>query len=177
MEIFKVIKNFENYSVSNFGRVLNACKHELKPIPNEKGYFRVYLNNKTQKHKQFFIHRLVAQAFIPNPLNLPQINHKDNNQRNNCVENLEWCDNTYNQRYSNAKSVCQYSIDGIFLKRWDAITDASSQLKIPSTNISKCCKGIIKTINGFIFLYDNQSIKKRLLELKQRKHRSRYELQ
>ena len=173
---WKNIKGFEGYMVSDKGVVINPYGRALKQASNKKGYLGVWLTNGEIKHKFFRVHRLVAEAFIPNPLNLPQVNHKDQNPANNCVDNLEWCNNTYNQRYSNAVAICQYSIDGIPLKRWEAIADICRELGIPTTNVSKCCKGKIKTINGFIFLYDGDDIYKRLLELKKRKHRSKSEL-
>lgn len=177
MEIWKPIPEFESYKISTYGRVKNPYGKILAQGSNKKGYKHVYLNNETKKHKHSFVHRLVAFAFIPNPNNLPQINHKDKKCDNNHVENLEWCDNTYNQRYSNAKQIVQYDINGNLLKFWNAISDIQKELGIPSTNVSKCCKAKIKTINGFIFLYKGEDISKRLTELKTRKHRSKYELQ
>ena len=76
----------EHYLVSNFGRVKNKYWKILKPIKKENGYYRVYL-----KSKWYPIHRLVAEAFIPNPDNKPQVNHIDGNKKNNNVNNLEWC--------------------------------------------------------------------------------------
>lgn len=175
-EFYKHIKDFEGYSISTTGVVLNPYGKVLKQIPNHKGYLRVYLNNKEKKHKHFFVHRLVALAFIPNPNNYPQINHKDRNPSNNNVDNLEWCDNTYNQRYSNSMSVLQYDINGEFIKKWDSLSDVTRELGIPTTNLSKCCKSKIKTINGFVFLYEKDSISKRLYEIKRRKHKSKSEL-
>lgn len=175
-EIWKAIKGFETYKVSNLGRIMNPYGKIMKQGRDKKGYMNVYLNNAKIKHKFFRVHRLVAIAFIPNPDNLPQINHKDKITNNNHVDNLEWCNNTYNQRYSRAKQINQYDLSGNFLKQWDAIVDIQDELNIPTTNISKCCKGEIKTINGFIFLYKGYDIRKRLGEMEQRKHKSKAEI-
>lgn len=91
MEIWKVINGFPNYSVSNEGRVKNnKTGRILSPCPDSNGYLSVGLYREGH-HFTKRIHKLVAEAFIPNPLNLPEINHQDGN-KNNCREsNLEWC--------------------------------------------------------------------------------------
>ena len=111
-EVWKDIPNYEGlYQVSNLGRVKSfrkSTKHYwqdeyiLKPTTSENGYCNVTLYDKTVRHK-FLVHRLVADAFIPNPDNLPQINHKDENPLNNAVDNLEWCTAEYNNAYGTAK--------------------------------------------------------------------------
>ena len=105
-EIWKDIEGYEGfYKISSFGNVLslNYANHgypkKLVPKVNNHGRLWVELV-KCGKKKPFLIHRLVGMAFIPNPDNLPQINHKDENPKNNCVENLEWCDQRYNNLYS-----------------------------------------------------------------------------
>lgn len=104
IEIWKPIANFENYEISNYGRVkslnYNHANQEriLVPEVTKKGYLRICLSKNNIKYK-FRIHRLVAEAFIQNPDNLPQVNHKDEDKINNCVDNLEWCDNKYNNNY------------------------------------------------------------------------------
>lgn len=107
-EIWKDIKGYEGlYQISNLGRVKclpkiirNRKYKEIIKSPSlaGKGYYRLILCN-NGKNKAFYIHRLVAQAFIPNPNNLPQVNHKDENILNNCVDNLEWCNNKQNINY------------------------------------------------------------------------------
>lgn len=102
-EIWKTIEEYPNYSISSLGRVKrtkpNGCNIILRPIDDGKGYKRIHLF-KDGKSKLCLIHRLVAQAFIPNPNNLPYINHKDENSSNNRVDNLEWCTAQYNSEYS-----------------------------------------------------------------------------
>lgn len=181
-DLWRPIAGFESYKVSKDGEVINKYGKLLSQCPNRKGYMRVWLNTDEVKAKQFFVHRLVAEAFIPNLNRLPMINHKDENPANNQLSNLEWCDNTYNQRYSHARQVIQYDIYGNQIKCWDAISDISTELGFATTNISKCCKGEIKSSNGFIFLYKGDDINKRLLEISNRKHRNKterilYELQ
>ena len=102
-EVWKPIKGYEGlYEVSNKGRVKSFSRKEpfiLKYNVTEDGYYRVCLYKNT-KYKKHLVHRLVAQAFIENPMNLEMINHKDEDKTNNCVENLEWCTHSYNQKYS-----------------------------------------------------------------------------
>lgn len=98
---WRAIPGYEGlYEVSDFGSVrsLFRYKKQLKPSKQSNGYLSVDLF-KEKRRKHCLIHRLVAMAFIPNPENLPQINHKDENRTNNTVENLEWCSAKYNMNY------------------------------------------------------------------------------
>ena len=96
LELFKGIKGYENYQITSWGRVYNKSrKRFLVPEEHYKGYLRVDLL-KNGKRKHFKVHRLVADAFIPNPLNKPQVNHIDGNNQNNSVTNLEWVTNREN---------------------------------------------------------------------------------
>ena len=100
--MFEKVKNYENYSVNEMGIVINnktgKVLKQYKHVKRNSGYMSVFLYNKDGR-KMFFVHRLVALTFIPNPHNLPQVNHKDENTLNNRVENLEWCDAKYNTCY------------------------------------------------------------------------------
>lgn len=112
-EIWKDIIGYEGlYQVSSLGRVRSLDRYDsnnhflkgriLKLSANGKGYLKVALNS-NGKAKTYSVHRLVLQSFIPNPDNLPQVNHKDENKTNNNVDNLEWCDNSYNLNYGTRK--------------------------------------------------------------------------
>ena len=105
LEIWKDIEGYEGlYQVSNLGRVkslkVSKIKSERirKSYQQSSGYISIVLckNGKVTNHK---IHRLVANAFIDNPDNLPEVNHMDEDKTNNCVDNLEWCDSSYNKNY------------------------------------------------------------------------------
>lgn len=118
MEIWKDIKGYEGlYQVSNKGRVKSLNYRRigkegiLKGRPDKDGYLRIGLY-KNKKQKPFYIHRLVAIAFLPNPNNLPQVNHKDENKENNHVENLEWCTSEYNNNYGSRNERASVSMKG-----------------------------------------------------------------
>ena len=112
-EIWKDVKGFEGfYQVSNLGRVRSLdrivvsenrstqkIKGAIKKVKVGKNGYYMVMFYKDSKYKCAYVHRLVAQAFIPNPDNLPQVNHKDEIRTNNCVDNLEWCDSKYNNNY------------------------------------------------------------------------------
>lgn len=151
----KDIKNYEGlYAITEDGSVWSyKSKKFLKPKLNNSGYHFVdlYKNGKAKGH---LIHRLVAEAFIPNPKGLPQVNHKDEDKNNNCASNLEWCDAKYNMNYGTRtektyKPVYCVELDMVFKSQ----TEAAKELGLDQSSIAKCCKGKYKTTGGYHWKY------------------------
>ena len=107
------------------------------------------MKNGKRVHKR--IHRLVAEAFIPNPDSLPMVNHKDENKLNNIASNLEWCDNTYNTHYSRHQdlSVYCFDLDEYFI----SATEASVHTGVCRTSIVKACRGQLSQAGGKWWCY------------------------
>lgn len=104
--------------------------------------------------KVYSVHRLVAEAFIPNPDRLPEVNHKDENPLNNSVDNLEWCTRQYNIDYSKSKPVLQIK-DGKTIRKFKSIAEAGKQTGIGRRNINNVLCGWSKTAGGFVWKYCN----------------------
>jgi hypothetical protein len=162
-EIFCDIEGFENlYQISNLGRVYSLIRGKFLKTCKDKDNYRQITLHKDGKIKNYRIHRLVALAFIPNPLNLPEVNHRDENPSNNRVENLEWCDRKYNNNYGTrtekcSKPVLQFTREGKFIKEYPSLIEAERQTKIFNQNISSCCLGKRKSCGGFVWRYKNAS--------------------
>lgn len=163
-EVFKDIPNYEGlYQVSNKGNVKSIISNNkiLKPKITSKGYLSVKLYKGGQK-KDFLAHRLVAEAFIPNPQSLYTVNHKNEIKTDNRVENLEWMSIYDNNRYGThdermAKSLClpilQYDLNGNFIKEWDSIKSVEEEKGFRNSHISECCSGKQKTSYGYVWKY------------------------
>lgn len=154
-EIWRNCKGYEGkYQVSNFGRVWSVkSQNYLTPHTHTKGYLQVTMMAKNGKVKMEYVHRLVALAFIDNPNNLPQVNHKDENKTNNHVENLEWVTckeninhGTHNERRAEKRMVVIECID--LEKTFKSMTQASKETGIPLSSISKACSGLQETAGG-----------------------------
>lgn len=168
-ETWKIIENFTNYEISNLGRVRNTKTGKIRKLVKDKdGYFVVgiRLNGKIKMLK---LHRLVAQAFIPNPNNYLIVNHKDENKSNNNVENLEWCTIEYNNSYGTriersrisqlnnpdkSKLVYQYDLRGNFINEFPSTKEVFRSTGICRPNVVACCNGRLKSAGGFIWRYD-----------------------
>ena len=193
-EIWKDIKGYEGYyQVSNYGRVKSLDRYveyntgymyfkkgKIINLPKySNGYYFVCLS-KDNVQKQIMVHRLVAQAFIPNPHNYPCVNHKDENKQNNFVwvnedgtvdlekSNLEWCTHQYNDNYGSrpkrlseklinnnklSKRIQQYTLEGLFIKEYPSGMDIKRKLGFDSTCISRVCNGYREQAYGYIWKY------------------------
>lgn len=174
-EVWKDIEGYEGiYQVSNLGNVRSLEKKvynrtnkgkNLKMFDNGHGYLQVILQ-KNKNKKSFKVHRLVANAFLDNPNNLPQVNHKDCNRKNNNVDNLEFCSCDYNIKYASENSleyqkrrkiVKQFDLNGNFIKLWNSVSEASQVLNIARQNISACCLSKnYKSAGGYIWKYESE---------------------
>jgi len=161
------------YYVSNLGRVKNSYGKVLRPDTRPKtGYRYIILCNGTGTFHAN-IHRLVAQAFIPNPENLPIINHKNENPADNRAENLEWCTQSYNVRVSSKhqktyRAIIQKDLNGNFVARHKSIHEAARAMNRPdiATHICRCAQAYSgvekwkkhKSVHGYIWEYENITI-------------------
>ena len=178
-ETWKPIPGYEGYyDVSDKGRVRSLVRKSkygflakrksprLNNLDNPRGYYRTWLY-KDGEGKHWLVHRLVAMAFIPNPDNLPFINHKDENPSNNSVDNLEWCTTAYNNNYGTVKermskallnrpdlSTPIVRIDKQGCKtEYPSMQEASRINNTYQANIWKCCNGERMTCKGFRWQY------------------------
>lgn len=137
------------YAVSKSGKVWSYLTSKWMHPGAGKSRYRIVNLSKDGKSKSFYLHRLVAITWLPNPDNLPEVNHK-NEDRGNChVDNLEWCQHSYNIDYSKCKKVYCVELNRIF----NSIKEASRELNILQCNISAVLCGRGKTASGYHFTY------------------------
>ena len=145
------VKGYEGlYAVTSCGRVWSyRSKKFLKPKCDKDGYFQVNLS-KNGKAKRFLIHRLVASAYLPNPDNLPEVDHIDNDKTHNYLNNLQWITHKDNVRKSCNKPILQLTLDGEFVREWSSATDVGKEVR---GNIVNCLIGNQKTAYNYIWIY------------------------
>lgn len=175
-EIWKQID--DRYSVSNFGRIKSNYANKekiLKPYKNHRGYLMVDLRHPNTR-KTMQVHRLVAIAFIPNPNNLPEVNHKDEDKTNNHVDNLEWCTTEYNCNYGTRnvrkglncrKPICSVDENGNVVHYASRI-EASNTTGVNDTSISNALSDNApqnKTAGGMLWFYDDGNIDQMVKEM------------
>ena len=180
IEKWKNVWGYANYEVSTSGKVRNKGK-EVKQCKNNKGYCTVDLY-KDGERKRIFVHRLVAETFLPNPDNKPQVNHLNRNREDNRVENLEWVtpkenmnspltrkhckevmkgENTsmygkFGKEHHLSKTVIQFDLDGNMLNVWNALMDAEREVGARNGHISNCCRGKQQTSGGYKWQYQDE---------------------
>ena len=150
----------------------------LSPRLSHDGYEKVSLT-KDGKPKNYFVHRLVALAFIEQRNDDNEVNHIDGNKRNNCVDNLEWCSHRQNMQHCFehalrkqsgkpmlgktygksplSKQVYQYDKENNLIKIWSSVREAAEHYNISGGNISKCCNGHVSSCKGFIWRYQTNN--------------------
>lgn len=177
VEIWKAHPDIQGIEVSTLGRVRTLDRtvsngkgtylvkgRVLKPRDSGNGYLRAGIQI-DGKWTEKLVHRLVAQAFIPNPDNLPQINHKDCNPQNNNVKNLEWCDNSYNQKYKNKFGISNTETEGqpLFAVKLDTLEvlhfrsqgEAGRELGLKQGSVRSVIIGKQKQAGGYYFKEDD----------------------
>ena len=183
-EIWKPIKGYEGiYEVSSYGRVRSLERIDTRPNPrtgkamnfikkqrivtnkNHPQGYKTVLLYKGGSSEQFLLHRLVAQAFIPNPQNLPCVNHKDEDKTNNRADNLEWCSQQYNVNYgtgvsrmkskikARCKRICQYDNEGRLIATFATSIEAAEKTGICRSGIANALTGRHETSGGYRWKY------------------------
>ena len=148
-----ILRDYSNYyQVSSFGRIRSIRKGKkrlLSPYVNRKGYLVIGFSKPGEIGIKLAVHRLVAYLFIPNPYNLPQVNHINEDKTDNRVDNLEWCDNKYNCNYGSRSTrsasrhtipIVQLTIDGHYVRSWKSTYDIKRELGLNPSSINRCCK-------------------------------------
>ena len=155
MEKYIKIKRYnDRYSVSNYGNIISHIGKgkELKKQKHRDGYLFVTLCD-GNKCKSEFVHRLVAEHFLINKNNYPQVDHIDECKTNNYVKNLQWISSKENTRKSQSRKIYQKDLNNNILKIWDGFGHVQEYLGFNKGNIQKCCAGKKPTMYGFKWEY------------------------
>ena len=158
---------FKYYDITKEGVIINLkTNRKCKGTIGKSGYLK-WSTKRNNKNYDYYIHRLIAIKYIPNPNNYPVINHIDGNKLNISIDNLEWCTYSHNNKeavrlglvdnsnnHRPYKKVIQINKDTKeIIKIYNSITEASEELKINNSNITNCCRGKLKTCGGYIWKY------------------------
>lgn len=156
------IKDTDRYFVTSAGAVYNVRGRKLRPtLMRSSGYLHIKLLYTTGGYKDKLVHRLVAEAYLPNPDFLPEVNHKNGDKTDNRVENLEWVDRSENMRHayrnglhSHQKSVEAYTYDGRLVKTFKSVNEAAAYCGVNyNSGISHCLRGRARTAHGYVWKY------------------------
>ena len=179
VEIWKTIEDYPNYMISSMGRVKSlgnnkTRKEKIRKLQNSKdGYLQIELW-KNGNGKKYQVHRLVAEAFIDNPNNNPEIDHINTNKTDNRVCNLRWVTpkenmsnpltknkmrknshlkNKFGIEHPKSKPIIQFTLDGKLVRKWESAKEVKRDLGFDNSSITKCCIGKCKLAYGFIWKY------------------------
>ncbi len=163
-EIWKKIKDYSNYEVSNTGKIRNIKLNIELKLSYNTGYYFIELREKGKRRKGY-IHRLVAEAFLEKINEKLVVNHKDGNKENNNVENLEWITQGENVKHALDNNllihfkleVNQYTKEGKLIYKYSSIEEASKKTNINGASISLVCKEKRKSAGGFIWKYNSET--------------------
>ena len=151
MEQWKDIFN-GTHQVSNEGNIRRKDGEMRKLQKYSNGYLFI-----AYKEKHYSIHRLVAEAFIPNPDNKTQVNHINGNKADNRAENLEWCTGSENQNHAVKTGLRRKKVRKVYCKElnktFNSMREASRELKTDFKNVWDCCNGVIKQTKGYHLEY------------------------
>ena len=161
METYKIIKGYDSrYLVSNLGNVVSCYAGKVKQLSKLKskhGYLFVRLS-KDNLPKTKLIHRLVAETFIDNPNNLPQVDHINEDKKNNNLINLQWINCKDNTTKSQGVKIIQECVITGVKKEWESISLAAKTLGFNKGNIQKCCSGKKPTMYKFKWHYVSENL-------------------
>lgn len=179
-EIWKVIDDYPYYEISSFGRVRSIDRiivdswgrsyfkaGQLIKITEQRDDYNyvqlmVVVYDVNGKPHRVIVARLVAKMFIPNPNNLPQVNHIDEDSTNNHVDNLEWCTALYNINYgetilrrskTRSRPIDVYNLNNVYLGTYKSAVDASKKFNVSRSSISECCNNKKESVKGYIFKF------------------------
>jgi hypothetical protein len=150
----KIVRYDSRYSISNKGNVISHIGNEkqLSKLKHRDGYLFVRLS-KNGLTKTELIHRLVAEHFLDNTDNLPQVDHIDEDKQNNSSDNLQWITAKENTRKSQSVKVCQKNMKNELIHVWDGFGHIQEYLGFNKSNIQKCCSGKKPTMYGYKWSY------------------------
>lgn len=163
---------FQGYSILPNGVIISGVSgNEIKPYVSKIGYLQIKINL-NGKSKHFYVHRLIAEEFIPNPNKLKCVNHKDGNKLNNKIDNLEWCTYSQNNQHAydnlgkigawtgkfsknnpSSKPVAQYDKQGVLIKQYFCAKDATIETNFTKSGISECANHKTKSHMGFVWKF------------------------
>ena len=163
----KDIKGYEGlYAITEDGRVWSYKRQKFLSPGGRKGWYQNIRLCKNGDHRAFLVHRLVAETFIPNPENLPNVNHIDEDKTNNSIANLEWCNQGYNNQYngralrvgektakSNRKLIRCIELDKVF----NGLEEAAKEMNLAKSTLGWAATGRSKTAGGYHWQYESKT--------------------